>query len=433
MKAGIGTGKTYMMLLKIVIFCQENPNSVAMIVRKEYTDLRDSTIIDFKRYFGVEPNTARDVNFENGSKIMFRHAGEIGKDNLKNMTLDIVGIEQAEELQDQESFSFIRDRMRGKNCPIYGEDGTTVVDYFQQIVLIANANGHNWIWRLWKYQPESDQFHLIEATTFDNEKNLPISFVKDMRSREKSEPRHFARMCMNSDDEELTDDNVFKSSDLTRSSNLGFVLPNFVRYAAGLDVARFGTDTTCLTVLALVGNKRWKMVFQEEKHQWTAPQIVGWVKDMWETFPFGTIGVDDIGVGGGVKDYLDDSNKFTCYGFTANERPNGESVFPNKKSEAMFKLEEYISKDWLEITKDVKLHEEFMTVRFYYRGESKKYIVSKDELRSKGIKSPNKVDSTSLALYYADEDLIFNQDDIVVPGIGIPAKKMQEYQITTEN
>lgn len=176
---GIGTGKTYMMLLKIVKFCQKYPNAVAMIVRKEYTDLRDSTIIDFTRYFKATPNTSRDVNFENGSKLMFRHAGEVGKDNLKNMSLDIVGVEQAEELQDRDAFSHIRDRMRGKACPVLDSNGVPVLDkfgkpdYFQQIILIANANGHNWLWDMWIHNPESEEFHLIQATTFDNERNLP--------------------------------------------------------------------------------------------------------------------------------------------------------------------------------------------------------------------------------------------------------------------
>ena len=172
------------------------------------------------------------------------------------------------------------------------------------------------------------------------------------------------------------------------------------------------------------------MVFQQEKFGAGAPEVVGWVKDMWKQFPFDTIGVDDIGVGGGVCDYLGDSNSFTTYGFIANEKPNGESAYPNKKAEGIFKLEEYISKDWLEILPDVKLQEEFMTVRFYYRGESKKYIVSKEEMRSKGIKSPNKVDSTVLALYYADEDRVFEADDIIVPGVTPSRKKFQEYAIT---
>lgn len=401
-KAGIGVGKTFSLLFKIVMFCKRNANATALVVRKEYTDLRDSTIIDFRRYFGTEPNSSRDVNFDNGSKIMFRHAGEIEQANLKNMSLDIVGIEQAEELDSDEPFTYLRDRMRGTAHP----------GGLQQINLICNANGHNWVWRRWKYEPESPEFHIIEAVTFDNEKNLPKKFIEDMRAREKSEPKHFARMCMNSDDESLSDDNVFSSQDLLRSSKLGFSCGQFVRYAAGLDVGRYGSDSTCLTILARCGVKRWKQVFMEERHGWGAPAIVGWVKDMWSSMPFETLGIDDIGVGGGCADYLNDSGKFTTYGFITNEKPNGNSIYPNKKSEMIFKLEEYIAKEWLEISPDIYLHEELMSIRFFYRGESVKYIVSKDEMRAKGSKSPNKAEALGLALFYADENEIADWDSI---------------------
>jgi phage terminase large subunit len=417
---GIGVGKTLVLLLKAVKWCEEFPNSTCLVVRKEYTDLRDSTLIDFKRYFGSEPNSSRDVDFDNGSKILFRHAGEIGHANLRNMTLDAVFIEQGEELDTDEAFTFLRDRMRGKAHP----------RGLQQINVIANSNGRNWIWRRWIHEPESDDFYIVMATTFDNEKNLPPKFVADMRAREKSEPRHFARMVMNSFDEEDTDDNVFLSSDLIRSSQLNYAVPNMARFAAGLDVARYGDDKTCLVILAQVGVKKWRMVYMEEKIGWGAPAIVGWVKDVHNTFPFETLAIDDIGVGGGCKDYLEDSNKFNVYGFIANEKPNGESIYPNKKAESLFKLEEYISKDWLQILPDIYLHEELMSVRYYYRGESTKYIVSKDDMRAKGIKSPNKVDALAMAMYYCNEEDFFEVDDIIVPGVTPSKKKFQSYAIT---
>ena len=54
-------------------------------------------------------------------------------------------------------------------------------------------------------------------------------------------------------------------------------------------------------------------------------------------------------------------------------------------------------------------------------------------MRSKGIKSPNKVDSTVLALYYADEDRVFEVDDIIVPGVTPSRKKFQDYAVSDLN
>ena len=413
---GIGSGKTLVLLLKGVTFCQKYPGAVVIVIRKNYTDLFDSTLSDFTKYFGLTVDVHKTVVFENGSKMLFRHGSEL--DLLKNLNIDLALVEQAEEFDDETQFNFLRDRIRGRAAP------------YQQIAIIANANGHNYIWRKWIYEPASEDYHYIGCTTFDNASNLPPAFVEDMRKREKEEPRHFARMVMNSHDESLADDNVFNSSDIIRATKLGFKLPPFTVYAAGLDVAGFGSDKTCLVILARVGVKRWKMVFMEEKQGKEAPEIVSWVKDTWNTFPFSTIGVDDIGVGWGVQGYLNDSSRYTCYGFTANESPLGVSPYKDKKTDMYFRLEEYVSKDWLELLPDIYLQEELMSVKYFYRGDSDKHIVSKHDMRNKGVKSPNKVEALGIALYYANEDEVIDADEIIIPGVTPSRKKFQEYAVT---
>lgn len=417
---GIGVGKTLVLLLKAVRWCQMYPGSVGMVIRREFVDLRDSTVVDFKRYFGTDPDSARNIKFENGSIMMFRHAQEIGHANLKNLSLDFVAFEQMEEMDDDESFKFLRDRMRGKAHP----------GGLQQIFAIANANGHNWVWRRWVNEPESKEFHLVTATTFDNEHNLPPAFVADMRSRERTEPRHFQRMCMNNFDEELADDNVFRTVDLDKSSKLDFVIPTFTRYVAGLDVGRYGTDSSCLTILVQCGVNKWRQIFIEERRGYSVPQVAGWARDVWKTFPFDTIGVDDIGVGGGVADLLDDSTRFSCCKFVANEKPNGVSPYMNKKAEGYFRLEEMISKEWLQLMDDVELKSELSTIRYFYRQDSIKHIVSKDEMRRQGVKSPNKAEALMIACFYAEHRDVENINFEVVPGGDSRYNDLQKYAVT---
>ena len=420
---GIGTGKTYMLLLKAVRFCKTYPGAVSMIVRKQFTDLHDSTLADFTKYFGLEVDTHKEVRFENGSRLMFRHGAEI--DVLKNINLDWCGIEQSEEFEDDKQFNFLRDRMRGKAGP------------YQQIALISNCDGHNWCWRMWVNAPSSDDFHLITATTFDNAINLPEKFIEDQKAREKDSPRHYRRMVLNDFSEDLSDDLVFKTADVQKSSRLDFKLPSFTRYVAGLDVGRYGSDASCLVILAQVGVNRWRMVFMEEKHEWSTVQVAGWVRDTWKMFPFDIVGVDDIGVGGGVTDMLSDSNRFSVAPFIANEKPNGNSPYTNKKAEAYFKLEEYISKEYLQILDDIYLHAELSTIKYYYRQDAVKHIVGKDEMRREGVKSPNKAEALSIAMFYADYQEVDQVGFEVIPGVTAPTgdgtnrhKDLQAYAIT---
>ena len=93
MVSAVGTGKTMMGLMKVWKYCDEYPGSLWLVVRKEWVDLRDSTVRDFQDYFGVTLNSDKDYVFPNGSVIMFRHGGEISKAQsgqpniLKNINL----------------------------------------------------------------------------------------------------------------------------------------------------------------------------------------------------------------------------------------------------------------------------------------------------------------------------------------------------------
>ena len=110
---GIATGKTYMGLLKMWRFCEKYADSLFMLVRKEYTDLRDSTLKDIYRYFSVEFDSNKEYKFPNGSVIMARHGAELAV--LKNVNLSGFLIEQAEEFETEETFTFLRDRLRREN------------------------------------------------------------------------------------------------------------------------------------------------------------------------------------------------------------------------------------------------------------------------------------------------------------------------------
>ena len=129
--AAVGTGKTFVGLLKMWKFCEKYPNSLFMLVRKEYTDLRDSTLKDMRNYFGVDFDSNKEYHFPNGSVIMARHGAELAV--LKNVNLSGFLIEQAEEFDDDEVFTYLRDRLRRQTSP------------YRQGLLIANARAHNWL------------------------------------------------------------------------------------------------------------------------------------------------------------------------------------------------------------------------------------------------------------------------------------------------
>lgn len=181
--AAWGTGKTLWGIARALACATKVPNNLILIVRREFTDLRDSTIKDFERYTNLKLDGNKEVHFDNGSIIMFRHGAEL--DTLKNINLGAFFIEQAEEFNDDSQFQFLRGRLRRDNVP------------FHSGWVIANTNGHNWIWKLWKQQ-KNPEYELFEATTFDNEQNLPKDFISDLHRLEKEAPAIYRRYVLNS-------------------------------------------------------------------------------------------------------------------------------------------------------------------------------------------------------------------------------------------
>lgn len=180
-----GCGKSLAGLYAANLECENHPNSLYLIIRKEFVDLRDSTMQDWTNEIGRAWDGNKNVNYDNGSVLMFRHGSDI--DSLKNTNLSGALFIQAEEMSEEE-FWFVCGRLRRKTGSL-------------QLRLEANYNGHNWIYKLWKKKDikvplgslitEAD-FHLIETNTLDNKENLPASYIASLEMLpEKLKRRHF--------------------------------------------------------------------------------------------------------------------------------------------------------------------------------------------------------------------------------------------------
>ena len=399
---GVGTGKTFFLLNKIMAFCKEYPKARALIVRKEYTDLRDSTIKDFRDNFGLEPDSNKEVTLSNGSCIMFRHGDELNV--LKNITLDIVGIEQAEEFIDDQQFIYLRDRLRGKAAFKINEKGKRI--YLQQLCVIANACGHNWIWKNWVNNPPSTEYDLVMATTFDNAENLTESFIEDRRALEFEAPAHYQQYVMNSFEAVGSDNQLLEHELVYCSPTLQCPPQGSLARVLGVDVGRYGGDEAVFTILESRNLQFWEMVLQKtrkfnliktEDRQYRFPlmEIVGEIIDLRKTYGLDVLGVDDIGVGGGVVDRLREQ-QYEVVAYNSSEKSTSPMYF-NKRSEDHFFMQEMLRKANLKIMPDETLMNQLTSARFGYGSNDERYIWSKERMRKEGYKSPNRSDALVIA------------------------------------
>lgn len=381
---GVGTGKTFMLLLKAWNHAQEYPGSVGLIIRKEYTDLATSTLKDFTRYFNVQVSSQKEYKFPNGSVLMFRHGAEM--DVLKNLSASFIGIEQAEEFETNEQFTFLRDRLRH---PI----GT------RQMSIICNAKGHNYIWKLWVNNPPSPEYHLITATSFDNAVNLPQDFMDDLKRMEKEEPNHFAQYVMNSFEEMDEDDFVFNFKELMEAKARTFApRQGYGHRIMGFDIARYGNDKCAAVGIHQHGALAWVVFHVEQWGHTDLDATTGRILSTSNQHHIDDNIIDEDGIGSGPLDFIQKGRKREDFRGFRNSMLSEEQDkdYANPRTRAAFKLKEYVNKGWIAIP-DEELIQELMTLRYKYGNDGRKVLISKEEMRKKGFKSPNLADACLMA------------------------------------
>lgn len=176
------------------------------------------------------------------------------------------------------------------------------------------------------------------------------------------------------------------------------VRPLHVRPIWGVDCARFGNDTSALA--KRVGNSLQCPV--EEKKGWDTMRVAGWVKSEWDnTEPSrrpSEILVDVIGIGAGVLDRLVEL-KLPARGINVSESP---SVFveryANLRAELWFKGRDFLAAKDCNLAGDESLGKELIGPRFKYASNGKILVESKEDMKKRGVPSPNKADAFLLTL-----------------------------------
>ena len=175
----------------------------------------------------------------------------------------------------------------------------------------------------------------------------------------------------------------------------------------GVDPARFGDDKFAVTI-----RRGRAVLLQEETQKLDSIQGAAWVKSLID--PFGErpeqIAVDEIGVGAGVVDQLRAFYGSAVVGINSSLRMDGESgqesmriagtktLYYNLRAFMWGEMREWL-KSQVSLPNDHELKSELTAPRYSYRGAAV-ILESKDDMKARGVKSPNKADS--LALTFAD-------------------------------
>jgi hypothetical protein len=196
------------------------------------------------------------------------------------------------------------------------------------------------------------------------------------------------------------DDYLFNSKDIYTAAESKFDIQGTQKRIMAVDVARFGDDETVFCIVESSDIFRWNQIYQYTWRNKATTETTGKALSLAREFNVDLIVVDDTGIGGGVTDMLVEARR-NVSAFNGASRPRIEQ-YANARCEMFFNLKEMFDKDNLRILPDALLTEQLMSIRYKFKANEQKIIVSKDEMRKVGLKSPDRADALAMALYYKD-------------------------------
>ena len=107
--------------------------------------------------------------------------------------------------------------------------------------------------------------------------------------------------------------------------------------------------------------------------------------------------VDVIGLGSGVVDRLSELN-LPVRGVTVAESPASRRNYLNLRAELWFAIKDWLTKRDCRLPQDDELIAELTSPQYTYTSAGKIKIEAKEQMRKRGIKSPDKADALALTM-----------------------------------
>ena len=192
------------------------------------------------------------------------------------------------------------------------------------------------------------------------------------------------------------DDSIISMALVEDAQHRDVQMSEFTPRIWGLDVARYGRDKSVLaerqgTVVNWIESWQGKDLME----------LTGLVHAKYDDTPPSQqpieILVDSIGIGAGVVDRLRELG-LPCRGVNVAEAPSMKGQYLNLRAELWFAMKEWLEARDCKIPKDEGLFAELVSPRYAFSSSGKLKVESKDEMRKRGLPSPDKADAVILTL-----------------------------------
>lgn len=233
--------------------------------------------------FHIKRQTQREFFFSNGSSIICETTGDTGE-NIRGYTADVIILEEAGSIKDSIFHSVILPMGATTNAKVIKIGTPRGMNHFYESFRSGEYNVHQITWK--------------EAV---NEGIISQSYVDEVRSQVPLQQFQTEMEAMFIADEdayfnyELVDKCVSEISEINSPAE-------DKEYFLGADIARLGQDSTCMMIMEKgTPNKIVKIIDIPKS---TLDYIIDKINQLYDTWNFSKIYIDETGLGAGVKDVL---------------------------------------------------------------------------------------------------------------------------------
>jgi phage terminase large subunit len=171
----------------------------------------------------------------------------------------------------------------------------------------------------------------------------------------------------------------------------------------GVDVARYGGDNTVFCVRR--GPQVIKIQqFPQQSTMETAGRVIQFIRE----YRPSAVKIDVVGVGAGVYDRLIELKYAECLPFSGGNSPQDKDRFVNLRAETHWNLRDLIEKNAIKlpghldkstghIVSDDSLVGQMTNLTYSFNSKGKILIESKEDLKKRGVKSPDRLDAVVMA------------------------------------
>lgn len=244
-----------------------------------------------------------------------------------------------------------------------------------------------------------DQWKTYHVSSFESPR-VSKEFIEEVKLKSGEDSNEYRIRVLG--DFPTTDDNTIISREIAEAAVHRDVSVNpHAPIVWGLDVARFGSDRSVLTVRQanIVSDIQvWRNL--------DLMQLCGAVVAQFEASnPKPTqILVDSIGLGAGVVDRLRELG-LPVLGVNVSESP-AVGNYRNLRAELWYRLKDWLQKRDCKLPRNDDLISELCSVRYLFTSNGKAQVESKDEMRKRGLRSPDLADSLVLTFAAAEASFV---------------------------